>query len=465
MSNDQTKDRVPGFHLTRVGRVVLACILMAMAIWPMGMPPQATQAAPVYAPQTPTPPASPPSVPVLGQVDALTDTQAAYSVQNILSNGQFVYGPNIGNFDIADFFSHSAPHLLPYAEELYVRSEYHSMNPKVYLTLIEMTSQLISNQEATMDEIESPLGFEERGFITQIDRISEIMDDAYYLRLYQFPPLPETEQSSSNLTLTDGSTFEVPPTINAGTYAVMATLAQLRDADGMAIALDNADPDSFYQTYLTLFPDDNPLSESNPIYVPGGIGSLEALPLNLLQLPYLRGEAWQFNGVHGTNMSSLDFSPGWQDWGIDTSDMWVAAAAAGTPHKISDCYFKITHSDGWETLYYHLENIQNFGSSIQQNDRIGVIADTYAEATCNGGYSARPHVHFTLQRNGVWIPLNGTALSGWVVHSGRWDYDTDPNYMWLERNGVKKYAYEWLLNDVVSVNQAVFLPIIFRDVP
>jgi hypothetical protein len=65
MSNDQAKGRkVPGFYLTRVGRIVLACILVAVAIWPMGIQPQATQAAPVHTPQTPTPPTPPTPTPI-----------------------------------------------------------------------------------------------------------------------------------------------------------------------------------------------------------------------------------------------------------------------------------------------------------------------------------------------------------------------------------------------------------------
>ena len=58
MSNDRAKGRkAPGFYLTRAGRVVLACFLVATAIWPVAIQPQATQAAPLYAAQTPTPPA------------------------------------------------------------------------------------------------------------------------------------------------------------------------------------------------------------------------------------------------------------------------------------------------------------------------------------------------------------------------------------------------------------------------
>ena len=60
MSNDRAKVRKTlGFYLNRVGRMVLACILVAVAIWPVGTQPQATQAAPAYVPQTPTPPESP----------------------------------------------------------------------------------------------------------------------------------------------------------------------------------------------------------------------------------------------------------------------------------------------------------------------------------------------------------------------------------------------------------------------
>ncbi len=396
---------------------------------------------------TPTP------TPVLLRENSnLINIQATNTISNILSNGQFVYGPNIGDFKVTEFLSNTAPHLLPYAEELYGRSEYYSINPKVYLTLIEISTQLISNKDVTNDELENPFGFRETGFLTQIDIISNLLLDAYYFHLYQISPLPVEKRNLPSVTLVDGSSLDIPPTINAGTYAVVVALAQLRDASGMSIAFDNTNQNSFYQTYVSLFPDDDPLSESNHIHIPGEIGILAA-PADLLQLPYLRGESWQFNGIHsalgngGSDMSSLDFSPGWPGWNTDTSNMWVAAAAAGVPTKISACNFRITHSDGWETAYYHLENIQNFGGSIQQNDKIGVLANTYDEATCNNGDSSRPHVHFTLKRNGAWVPLDGTALSGWYVHSGRWNYDTDQNYMWLERNGTKKYAWNWLLND------------------
>ena len=47
--------------------------------------------------------------------------------------------------------------------------------------------------------------------------------------------------------------------------------------------------------------------------------------------------------------------------------------------------------------------------------------------------------------NGAYVAINGTPLSGWYVHAGRYSYDVDRNFMWLERAGVKKYAFFDLL--------------------
>ena len=101
--------------------------------------------------------------------------------------------------------------------------------------------------------------------------------------------------------------------------------------------------------------------------------------------------------------------------------MWVVAAASGIPTRYSDCGFKISHSGavntGWETTYYHLEGAKYLSGSINQNDKIGVIANTLAEATCTGGAATGPHVHFSLKYNGAYVAINGTPLSGWYVHS------------------------------------------------
>lgn len=364
----------------------------------------------------------------------------------ILSDGEFVYGPNVGDFSLKSYLSTNAPHLLIYADDLYGRSEYFSINPKIYLTLLEIHSQLISNPNT--EKMEDAFGLGAGHFISQVEYLSNKMTEAYYLHLYSYSPLSVSQRSLESFVTSDGYTVSVASGTNAGTYAIIAGLAAMNEKN-ISLILDNSQANGFYQTYARLFGNNSPLDEKNLVSLSAEAG-MSAAPDNLLQLPYLQGTSWRFGGVHdnsgcitNTNCtfrdaSSLDFYPGGLSWGSDTSNTWIVASAAGIPIQVSACYFKILHADGWETTYYHLENIQSFSGSIKQNDKIGVVANTPAEATCSGGASSVPHVHFTLKHNGALVAINGTPLSGWYVHSGRWSYDTDPGYMWLEKAGVKK---------------------------
>jgi murein DD-endopeptidase MepM/ murein hydrolase activator NlpD len=401
----------------------------------------------------------------LPSVHAQTLKGASVAIQgNVLSNGQFVYGPNVGDFSLRAYLQDHASHLAPYADELYGRAEYFSINPKVYLTLLEVHASLVSHPDGA--SIENPFGLSDLDFISQIEYLSEIMSDAYYLHLYSYSSLPVTQRVLPSLKTQNGEAVEVASETNAGTYAIMAALSKIESQSNILQLIDDNQPNGFYQTYKRLFGSDDPLDETNHIDIPGEPGAFSiqkdspsslageigafSAPSDLLQLPYLRGQSWFFGGVHSngaggvqspyTDASALDFGPGGVSWGSDTSNMWVVASASGIPTKISNCYFSILHAGGWETTYYHIENIQNFSGFINQNDKIGVIANTLPEALCSGGSSTGPHVHFNLKHNGALVAINGTPFSGWYVHAGRWNYDTDPNYMWLERDGVKKYA-------------------------
>jgi murein DD-endopeptidase MepM/ murein hydrolase activator NlpD len=383
---------------------------------------------------------------------------------NLVSNGQFVYGPNLKGFDLSNYLASSAPHLSAYSSQLSEHAEYYSINPKILLTLMEMTTSIVSDRKASGDKIENPFNLPEKGFIAQSDRVFEVMFDAYYLHLNTYSALPADQRSLPGFTLKDGTTYSVPSSTNAGTYAVIAALALLREAKSIDQAVDNPAPGSFYRTYMLLFNGDNPLDESNHIPIPGElIASPLATSVGIMQLPFLIGESWQFDGVHswggnnGTDMSSIDFSPGWPPFGSDTSQKWVVAAAAGVPTKISACWFKIVHPGGWETHYYHIEGILKITGTIERNQKIGVIANTSAEATCSGGSAKAAHLHFGLKYNGAWAPIGNSTLSGWLVHPGRYAYDYNKDYMWLERGGVKTTTYQWLLNDGGAPTEAAIL--------
>src|SRR5215212_6858644 len=90
------------------------------------------------------------------QASAQAAPVLAMTNDNVLSNGQFVYGPNIGDFIIKTYLEEHAPHLLKYADDLYGRSEYYSINPKIYLTLLEIHSHLISDADPAI--LEDSLG-------------------------------------------------------------------------------------------------------------------------------------------------------------------------------------------------------------------------------------------------------------------------------------------------------------------
>src|SRR5512135_1667090 len=239
----------------------------------------------------------------------------------ILSDGQFVYGPNVGDFNLSTYLQDNAPQLAGYGDALYGRAEYYSINPKIYVTLLEMQSQLVSHPTAM--RMQNPLGLNSGDFLSQIDRVSEAMLNAYYLHLNEYSSVPSSARALPSLRSRSGEMIEVAPAANAGTYAITAALASVKEAAAVGAALDPSLPASFYQTYRRLFADD-PLSEQNHIYAQGQAGYLSAPP-DLLQLPYTRGESWMFGGVHNngggdsttgfTDGSALDFMPGSVAWG------------------------------------------------------------------------------------------------------------------------------------------------------
>ncbi len=226
----------------------------------------------------------------------------------VLSDGQFVYGPNIGDFNVKTYLEANAPHLSNYANDLYGRSEYYSVNPKIYLTLLEIHSHLISVPEPAL--MEDALGLNNGDLIAQIEYLSDKMSAAYYLHLYTYSSQSVSQRTLESFVTPSGITISVAPDTNAGTYAIIAGLAAMNE-ENISLILDNSQANGFYQTYRRLFENEDPLGEKNHISVPGAapdnlsqlpdavIGA--AAPDNLLQLPFLRGLSWKFGGVHNTS--------------------------------------------------------------------------------------------------------------------------------------------------------------------
>lgn len=169
-----------------------------------------------------------------------------------------------------------------------------------------------------------------------------------------------------------------------------------------------------------------------------------------LDLPFAQPQAWQFNGAHtwtgdddGTPLSSLDFTRTWAlNWGNDTSTDWVSAAHDGEVTVYSSCFVQVQHDSGWSTRYYHLDNLQVVnGQRVLAGENIGNYADSEEQALCSGGNSTGPHVHFALLRDGQYVSLQDIPLSGYQVHPGDSSYDSAQHRMWLEKRGIRYFAF------------------------
>ena len=71
----------------------------------------------------------------------------------ILSDGQFVHGPNVGDFDVRNYIASVAPHLNVHAQTLYGRAHRFSINPRVLLALMEVRTGVVTNTAADIENM------------------------------------------------------------------------------------------------------------------------------------------------------------------------------------------------------------------------------------------------------------------------------------------------------------------------
>ena len=186
--------------------------------------------------------------------------------------------------------------------------------------------------------------------------------------------------------------------------------------------------------------------------LPANAGALVAPPpVDMFQLPWEQGLAWvSFDGLdNGSKRSStsphnykmggaVDFAPQVNmQVGMDTSNFWVTAAAAGTVYEISSCHIKINHSNGWTTEYWHLGNIQvSLGSNVSRNQRLGIIDNNANGQVCAGNEFAGPHLHFVMRPS-----VRETIFAGWNVN-----FNILTNKTTFTKNGLTVQRLEPILN-------------------
>jgi len=367
-------------------------------------------------------------------------------VEPLLSDGEFVWGPNVGDFSVRTFLESRQSPLSIYAHDVEATAAFTSVNPKVLLAALEVRWGLVSSipEELEPDDI-----------LLQIEETAYDLAIPFYNHLYTWGSRKHMRDSSQEkiaiLSFEGQETEQLNPNISSGTFAVASALSQELAFESWELAVSAQSSSGFAQVFAEFFPETDPLSTAN------NINPTSLLADNFFQLPIPLGGEWTFNGPHSwcggdacwqqpPDRSSIDFSTTWHH-GEPYPSHYTVAAAAGignvrTPYSGRlPCWYEIDHGGGWKTSYYHLQKLDDPGTrgSVMRNQSLGVIA----EEVCNGGFANGAHVHFTLWYNGSYYDLDGIKLSGWEVHSGPTPYTTGH----LARGDEILYVYDTIQND------------------
>jgi len=350
----------------------------------------------------------------------------------LVSDGQFVWGPNVGDFNIEAYLQAIGSPLAAFAQDVAQWANYSSVNPKVLLAVLQMRYGAVLG----------PLPDSDPAVVrSQIEGTATDLATAFYEHLYAWGSrsagLARMISSPPVVELADGTDVRVSAS-SSGSYAVAVVLGGTRGLSAWSQAVSPTDSSGFPAVFGAMFPGTDPLDTTNDINPPA------APAANLLQFPFPLGASWYFGGPHNWNggsapppYSSMDFYTGGATCAAPPN-LYAVASAAGTGIRRASCWMEIDHGGGWTTSYYHLLGTVPSGA-MGRNVSLGTIACE----VCVGGFATGPHVHFSLKYNGAYVSLEGTVLSGWTVHVGSTPYSSGS----LERDGQSLSVYNQVEND------------------
>ncbi|WP_275423264.1 M23 family metallopeptidase [Pseudoalteromonas sp. MMG022] len=340
-----------------------------------------------------------------------------YSIQ-LIDEQSFLFNNTLQSYDWDSFFLSYAPHLADKKEVILHWAGYSSINPKLLIALMEQQSQVVS--APTKQNLNAPFATlsSRTGFNSQIEDIALMLSKRYYAYL----------ELSEKLNVQDA------PSTNAATVALISLLQKQPNGVSKIIA-----------QYNQLFDGDSLQLHADSQVKTAKPSNFQAQAAFSMQLPWPSGYAWYSGGAHsntgsGYPYSSLDFNNGSGGWGSNTP--WVQASHGGTVTRYSSCNIRVTHSSGYATQYYHMDNLQyQTGDVISPGAWLGRYASNRNQALCQGGSSTGPHVHFSLLSNGRFISLHNWYISGYRIDVGNSNYDTNCWNFYFEKNGYKTCAW------------------------
>jgi hypothetical protein len=336
----------------------------------------------------------------------------------LISNDLFLYSQTVVDFDTQAFLDGQNSPLKDYAEQIDGERwsaadsiEYlaalNGLNPQVILVMLEAQAGLLTRASA---------GISDEGFYIQVKELAEALVVPYYAR---------RDTGIAALTLKSGQARQVSETLNAGSYAVMAALAQTLPAAQWKQWVTSSSP-LFKQTFTAYFGDslltaDPAASEPGAAVVPTGFS-----------LPFPVGETWYYtSGPHSYNggvvgctsgsgcprpWSSIDLAPPESiacPGGAFPANRWIVAPWGGKVVKSQKALVVIDHQNGWMTYYSHVATTDRRAlGDINQNNHIGhPSCEVEPYGKTNG-----VHLHFGLYKTGSgFVNIDGLTLTGWMI--------------------------------------------------
>ena len=345
----------------------------------------------------------------------------------IIPDSEFVYGPANKDFDVAQYLQSTTGYLralTAYANEQtrtsaqtiqYVAEQY-SINPKLFLALMEWRSGALTQASVPPEVVDNPYGLNggPRGFYLQSLWAAEQLGAGYYgwragtLTSIQFP---DTRRSRVDM-------YQ-----NAGTVGVQYLLAQMFSLDDFDVA---AGPAGFAATYSALW--GSPFSATPPDVLVGGLTQPE------LALPFPKNQQWSLTGgphpgwgSGGLNpWAALDLAPPLGETGCIGTEKFVTASAPGVVVRTNDSTVILDldgdgyEQTGWVIFYFHMARSEIIvaGTKVNTGDPLG-------HPSCEGGQATGTHTHLARKYNGEWLPANGIVdgvlpfvIGGWTAEKG-----------------------------------------------
>ncbi len=350
----------------------------------------------------------------------------------LFPDSAIVFSPSVALFDVQAFADQLPGYISTYtelmtrgqtsaAEIIYEMGLEYSINPQILLTIMESEGGWLSNPKPDLDHINYSMGWEKK------DRGTVYFQTGWAIKQLMKGYYGWREGKLTELTFADGDTLRLSPYLNAGTVAVMYTLAQTHDRSSWEKALYG--DRSLSAIFTEYFGDAFELGSGvDPIFT-------EEVAQPELNLPFPPNEVWNLTGgphaAWGSGweddgaLAALDFAPPLASAGCGNSTHYATAAAAGRVVRAGNGVVVIDldgdgyEQTGWVLVYMHVANSDrvNVGDYLNQDDRVG-------HPSCEGGSSSGIHVHIARKYNGEWVLADGGlpfVLSGYRAYNGE-DY-------------------------------------------